>query len=336
MKDDVSLRETADKVLAFTKNVDEHLSETDFDARKDGLDFLEVKNSLLLSYLIDMTQLMRSSKRKNAEEVSSALTRLNEMRVTFEKLRPMEKKLQYQIDKLLSYATSSSFASSADVAPGNEDPLSFRPNPGAMEASSDKEPGLKKASHSKQKTYQPPKLSSMQFHDRELREEKEEKDSRNNRNRMRQSELLQGLKAQYGDKPEEEDTSGGGLGKQREKSRKLVEREKEKEKFEEQHLRRLVTSRKDRTDKSQMMRQEMSNLDAISNLGDLSSGIAAFGRGKKEERRVETESERYANGKLRKFAPKAKLVYGSGNSLQAALYAGDEGASRKKKKKKKY
>ena len=48
LNEDVPLRETSDKVLAFTKNVDEHLSETDFDARKDGLDFLEVRDVLTI------------------------------------------------------------------------------------------------------------------------------------------------------------------------------------------------------------------------------------------------------------------------------------------------
>lgn len=53
--------------------------------------------------------------------------RLLETRTVLDKTRPLEKKMRYQLDKLLA-ATTTSFAT------GNpNDPLTFRPNPNALE-----------------------------------------------------------------------------------------------------------------------------------------------------------------------------------------------------------
>ena len=134
----------------------------------DGLDFLQVKNSLLLSYLIDLTVHCRdtygnegkedgddsSSDASNDDDEdpeeqssSSTITRLNEMKVVLDKMRGLDKKLRYQIDKLMAADSSAtSFATGAendddagDVQQGPsvpEDPLQFRPNPKSLEQDS--------------------------------------------------------------------------------------------------------------------------------------------------------------------------------------------------------
>ncbi len=53
------LQETSQKVEAsLLEAIEEHMTSTDF-APSDGLDFLDTKNSLLLSYLIDLTLYLR-------------------------------------------------------------------------------------------------------------------------------------------------------------------------------------------------------------------------------------------------------------------------------------
>ena len=54
-----------------------------------------------------------------------ATLRIVEIRTVLERMRPIEKKLKYHIDKLLN-------AASTKPSDDNQDPLSFRPNPDFM------------------------------------------------------------------------------------------------------------------------------------------------------------------------------------------------------------
>ena len=131
-----------------------------------GLDFIHVKNTLLLSYLIELTVHLRdavveSSDGESKEEDSNdegedsdkkqqqqrQKRRLLEMRTVLDKSRGLDKKLRYQIDKLLASLTdSSAFATgvgndgdqSDDEGgvgfgdDGQDDPLRHRPDPKSM------------------------------------------------------------------------------------------------------------------------------------------------------------------------------------------------------------
>jgi len=80
---------------------------------------------LLLSYLIDLTLDAREKVSKKHDEQN--FKRLIETRTVLDKTRPLEKKMRYQLDKLLA-ATTTSFA----AVNNNNDPLTFRPDPNAM------------------------------------------------------------------------------------------------------------------------------------------------------------------------------------------------------------
>ena len=60
-----SLDETYKKVMSsLMSSIEEHVSSEEYSASKDSLDFLSAKNSLLLSYLIDLVQLVRLVEKK--------------------------------------------------------------------------------------------------------------------------------------------------------------------------------------------------------------------------------------------------------------------------------
>uniref|UniRef100_A0A7S4ADI3 Sas10 C-terminal domain-containing protein n=1 Tax=Pseudo-nitzschia australis TaxID=44445 RepID=A0A7S4ADI3_9STRA len=130
---------------------------------KRGLDFMHAKNTLLLSYLIDLTVHLRDTAdtvvdvdttdeeskeaenggAKKKQQQERQRRRLLEMRTVLDKSRGLDKKLRYQIDKLLSSLTdSSAFATgnygSDDDGSGNigdngqDDPLRHRPDPKSM------------------------------------------------------------------------------------------------------------------------------------------------------------------------------------------------------------
>ena len=113
------------------RTIRQHVNTDEYDAKTDGLDFLQVKNGLMISYLIDLTMILRSRCRRRRQEEEGAqdvhhseqseqqlqqdrqylqeekecINRLLEMKTTLEKIRPLEKKMRYQIDKLLALST---------------------------------------------------------------------------------------------------------------------------------------------------------------------------------------------------------------------------------------
>ncbi len=313
-----------------------HKNSKEYDSQTDGLDFLQAKNGLLLSYLIDLTMLLklRCGKSKSGEDKDSedgpstettiqsrqeCVERLVEMKAALEKMRPLEKKLRYQIDKLLALSTlgAGTFAAegrekeieddNANEMSGGADPLSFKPDLSSMmksfednnanETSGNGEDGgsdddddsstggkidleADDADAQSSNVYKAPRLQSVPF---ELENEQKlaqmEKQRNKNRDRMQRSELAEVVRAQFTDAPEEEDIRGGAmLGKQREVSRKLAARDADIQEFEETQMIRLTMGKKEKKERKKMMREEMSNLGALSECGNISAGVDdAFG-----------------------------------------------------------
>jgi len=147
-----------------------------------GLDFLHVKNTLLLSYMIDLLVHLRDTveplpskaeadsdgeskeeesdsenEDQSKEQQKQQKRRLLEMRTVLDKSRGLDKKLRYQIDKLLSSLTDSSAfatggeatnddgdsdeenggADQGDTTNEQDDPLRYRPDPKSMLDDSD-------------------------------------------------------------------------------------------------------------------------------------------------------------------------------------------------------
>jgi len=342
---------------------------------EDGINFLQVKNTLMISYLIDMTRLLHHwSSIQNlsvitgddtiSSSVKQSIERLQEMRIIFDRIRPLEKKMRYQIDKVLALSTSTFAVVDTDTHKLDDkkdlsqskdiDPLSYRPNPDNMilddddenseDDDSDKEVAmLRKKSVTVTKSsgnpiaertlYKPPRVSAVLFHEKERAEQKEARMKKTAMEKMKQSELLQTMKAQYSDKPEEDDLRGGAnMGKQREAARRFAERAAEKDRYEEENFIRLGTSRKEKKLREKIMRNEFSNLRVISDVGDLASGVStAFQSNKKPKRAFNDNDdddgfhESKQDTKRRQTRPK--------NQFQEALY-GTTGNSKKDRKNK--
>lgn len=141
------------------QSISNHTTNNKYSAESDGLDYLQVKNGIMLSYLIDLTMLLKyrlegsssSGSGSNTDQAQKeCLTRLLEMRTILIKIRPLEKKLRYQIDKLLALSTlgagmfaardeeqdddekkkqnEESTAEQLNNSSNSADPLSFKPD----------------------------------------------------------------------------------------------------------------------------------------------------------------------------------------------------------------
>ena len=394
-----ALAETSKKVSsALVPSVEEHINSDKFDS-SDGLDFLDAKNGILLSYMIDLTQLLKlnSSKNKDAAKIEACLNRLREMTIVLEKTRPLEKKMRYQLDKLLALSASSAAFASANTAGTNDgdatsssDPLAFRPNPESLvekdegevsdnvvvddddDASSSSEDeddeelmaakAALNAGRSKNRrtnddsdedddvegkgVYKAPRLAAVPFMEKEKQADKEERMLKRQRDRMRKSEFLSTLKATFGDAPEEDDYAGGAaLGKQRESSRRFADKMKEKDEYEEDAMIRLTITKKEKQMRKKIMREELSNLNSIADLGNIAAGVtAAFGSEKRSSRDeafdLEASSDRHMNGKRRRdddFGDSSRKEQREGttphkNSFQKALFGMDGSGGKRKRK----
>jgi hypothetical protein len=119
-----------------------------------GVSYLEVKHQLLLSYCINMVFYLLMKVEGKSVRNHPVLHQLVEIRTTLERLRPLDGKLKYQIDKLLKLQDQG--AAPLDLDDDEDGSLNFKPNPQNM---------LTKGAESGQNSdvYQPPKLSATPF-----------------------------------------------------------------------------------------------------------------------------------------------------------------------------
>ncbi|XP_056155614.1 neuroguidin [Lampris incognitus] len=202
------LNSLTEQVASVTSHVHELLKKVKdgvFQTSK-GLSFLDLRYHLLLFYLQDLTHLISIKTEGGKIKDSKALTRVVTIRTILEKMRPLDHKLKYQIDKLVRTAVTGSIA--------ENDPLHLRPNPEnfisklSESEESEDEDGHKAASERKMapssdRKYVPPRIAPMHYDgDMTEAERKKEVMERQRRAALRSS-LIQELRQQYSDTPDE-------------------------------------------------------------------------------------------------------------------------------------
>uniref|UniRef100_A0A3Q1F709 Neuroguidin, EIF4E binding protein n=1 Tax=Acanthochromis polyacanthus TaxID=80966 RepID=A0A3Q1F709_9TELE len=171
-----------------------------------GLSFLDLRYHLLLFYLQDLTHLISIKTEGGKIKESDALNRVVTIRTVLEKMRPLDHKLKYQIDKLVRTAVTGSLA--------ENDPLQLRPNPenlisklgdsGESEDEAEtKAASEKKAAHSSGRKYVPPKIAPMHYEGDMTEADRKKALVERQRRAALRSSVIQELRKQYSDAPEE-------------------------------------------------------------------------------------------------------------------------------------
>ena len=237
-------RELNDQLRDFLKGLVlfEKSSSTVEPIDQAGISLLAVKNDLLLQYLTNLVAVMHQRATPNRSLTSpsarSMILRLCEIRTYLEKIRPIEHKLQYEIDKLLK---------------SNEDKqLSYRANIDNFDQTNDNQTGKEENVKGKPQVYRPPKLVPMEFHDdveTKNGTEKIDKHLEHLKRRAYHSDILDEYRAKYSDAPEEIQNS--------ERSRLLKQSRayKEKIEYEENYLKRLPQTKRERIQLQRSMNQ---------------------------------------------------------------------------------
>ncbi|XP_062335477.1 neuroguidin isoform X2 [Osmerus eperlanus] len=298
------LNNLTEQVAAVTSHIRDLLKKTQdgvFQTAK-GLSFLDLRYQLLLFYLQDVTHLISIKSQGGSVGESGALQRLVTVRTVLEKMRPLDQKLRYQIDKLVRTAVTGSLA--------ENDPLHFRPNPENLisklseSEDSGEDTGTKteefgKKAPSSDRKYVPPKIAPMHYEgDLTEADRKKEQADRQRRAALRSS-VIQELRQQYSDAPEEI----------RERRDFQTERqgrdEQHRKNFEEAMMVRLAVPKRDRAVRKRGMLGMSGQLSGITRFSDITALTGGEGqdvdnpRPKKKKKLMKKKTKRKAFKKHR-------------------------------------
>ncbi|XP_050361574.1 neuroguidin [Nymphalis io] len=200
-----------------------------------GLSFLEMKYQMLLSYLINLTYIVLRKCSGEKIESDPSIDRLVEIRTVLEKIRPIDSKLKYQIDKLVKTAV---------VGSSDDDPQSYHANPANLvskienedEDSIESDNGDKKDKSEKSNIYVPPKLAAVHFDDSISRNDSEKKNKERAKKQFLNSNVMRELREEYSEAPLEM-TTGNHV------KHSISKYEQEKTEYEENYLTRLPVTK---------------------------------------------------------------------------------------------
>ncbi|KAI8139649.1 Sas10/Utp3/C1D family-domain-containing protein [Fennellomyces sp. T-0311] len=207
-----------------------------------GVSFLEVKYQLMVQYITQLAffvHLKLSGKQVQNHPVVDSLV---ELRVVLDKMKPIETKLKYQIDKLVRTAV---MGTQKQPEVGGQDPLAFKPNPMNLLARDEEEEEEDEDETGKSGVYRPPKLAPVVYDEAKNKKSKYEKGQERLRERASRSRVVQDLMADMQDAPEETDVHGG-VHEDMGHGDRLDRQIKEKGEYEENNYVRLTTTRKEK------------------------------------------------------------------------------------------
>ncbi|TSK98371.1 Neuroguidin [Bagarius yarrelli] len=220
-----------------------------------GLSFLDLRYHLLLFYLQDVAHLINVKANGQSLKDNGAIHRLVTIRTVLEKMRPLDQKLKYQIDKLVRTAVTGSLA--------ENDPLHFRPNPENLVSKGIKKDSGKKMAF-KPRKYIPPKIAPMHY-DGDLTEADRQKELVDKRRKAAfRSSVIGELRQQYSDAPEEI------RDRQDFQTDRDIREEQHRKNYEESMMVRLSVSRDQKAKKRRMMGMS-SQLKSITHFGDITA-----------------------------------------------------------------
>ncbi|XP_072306621.1 neuroguidin isoform X1 [Eucyclogobius newberryi] len=260
------LNNLTEQVVSVTSHVRDLLNQLKDGAFKtsNGLSFLDLRYHLLLFYLQDLTHLVSIKTEGGQIKESEALQRIVTVRTILEKMRPLDHKLKYQIDKLVRTAVTGSLA--------ENDPLQLRPNPGNLQSKlseSESEEESKEATDKKAgptaKKYVPPKIAPMHYDGDITEADKKQAQAERMKRAALRSSVIQELRQQYSDAPEEI------RDRQDFQSEKDSRDEIHRKNYEESMMVRLQASKNQKNSKKRRMMGMAGQLSGITHFSDISA-----------------------------------------------------------------
>ncbi|RCV28700.1 hypothetical protein SEVIR_5G429100v4 [Setaria viridis] len=258
MKDGLDL--VRGKVEDITRKVKENKLPT-----ANGIGYLEAKNHLLLGYCQDIVYYLLRKAKGLSVDGHPVVRSLVEIRLFLEKIRPIDKKAEYQIQKLTNAAdgaTAREKAGNTEVK-GNgehsdeEDLLKYRPNPDMMDTKSAPD------GQDNDGVYHPPKFMPAIMEEEDKRRKQDSRKDKAIARMAKENPYIKEMIDDAADRPEEWKETVGDESK--EFVRYMRQRE-EQEKQEEELFTRAPVTKRDKQIEKRIRRQ-------LHGLGGLADGF---------------------------------------------------------------
>uniref|UniRef100_A0A023FIV3 Putative neuroguidin n=2 Tax=Amblyomma TaxID=6942 RepID=A0A023FIV3_AMBCJ len=215
----------------------------------------------MLSYLLDLTHVVWCKVSGKSISGDPSIRRLVQARTVLERIRPIDQKLKYQIDKIVKTAATGTVDA--------DDPLRFRANPAALEAESgDESTGTIDDEKGEQdrkatKVYRPPKLAPVHYDGDETEKERRERLLERAKRKALSTSVMEELRNEFYDGPIEiKDAYDSHKAKQNKALQERVQ-------YEEDNMLRLSLSKKEKNLGKQF--GTMSSLKDLTSFGDFSA-----------------------------------------------------------------
>eukprot|EP00088_Acartia_fossae_P006308 TRINITY_DN1290_c0_g1_i4.p1 TRINITY_DN1290_c0_g1~~TRINITY_DN1290_c0_g1_i4.p1 ORF type:complete len:334 (-),score=120.39 TRINITY_DN1290_c0_g1_i4:34-1035(-) len=260
--------------------------------QSEGISFLDMKNRLLSSYTSNLGLVMLRKCYGKGLEGEEAISRLVENRTVLEKIRPIDQKLRYQVDKLVNIADTGTI--------DQNDPLRFKPNPSGLmsklddeasnssgeEGENDEKGGAAPAAS--EAKFRPPRNVPQFFNAGEPESQEKVEVEKKKKHQLSKS-IMESIKEQYMDTPEEVSHKADVMRK------KFIDEDRERTRLEEEHFVRLPVTKADKARKKAMM-----------TMGSLGDDLTSFGKSVYEDGGGAGNSAKEKRGKKRKGFSKSK------------------------------
>lgn len=289
----------ADQVRGLVDKLHERIREEELPT-ENGISFLEVKHHTMLSYISNLAYLSLLKLNGKSIEGHPVISNLIEDRTVLEKMKPLEQRLKYQINKLLrSAATHSGEAEAQEAAQNNQEPMittddpetlvikqdnsdklaaamlgkdtlanpsAFKPNPSSLAVDIREEDELA----AEDGIYRAPKQVPVHYEEEGNAASKRDREERRMMDRAARSRLVRDLMTEYDDRPEMASASGNPTTVIKDiRMERLAE---DRARYEEENFTRLSMDRKERRG----MSSKLAGLDdEFAHLSDF-AGIAAL------------------------------------------------------------
>ncbi|XP_010923896.1 uncharacterized protein [Elaeis guineensis] len=216
----------------------------------DGMSYLEAKHLLLLSYCQSIVYYLLRKAKGLSIEGHPVVRSLVEIRLFLEKIRPIDKKLEYQVQKLTRAAgsvasekTVSVNVNEKDEKQEEEDPLKYRPNPDMLVSKSTQ------AAQDNGGVYRPPRFAPTSMDEDKITKQEKQALRREKEllRQTKQSSYVKELVDDFEDRPEEVKEIIGA--ESRELTRYIAKREEHARQEEELFTRAPVTKLDKRIEK---------------------------------------------------------------------------------------
>ncbi|KAI9472800.1 Sas10/Utp3/C1D family-domain-containing protein, partial [Coemansia mojavensis] len=240
-----TVSQQADQVRELIDGLRERVADGSLNTTS-GLSFLEVKHHTMLSYLSNLSFLALLKLHGRKLQGHEIIKSLIEDRTVLEKMKPLEQRLKYQIDKLLqtaitSEATQEQLGTTDDPEKAPDalaDPSAFKPNPSQLAKDIREEDQIAMESG----VYRAPKQTPVHYEDNAV--DQREREEQRLMERASRSRLVQDLMAEYDDRPEKSTASGNpSVGIHDSRMERLAT---ERARYEEENFTRLAMNKKER------------------------------------------------------------------------------------------